>query len=74
MHSPCWLKSITTFGWLSSLRMASIWSFQCDTRTIYAVTRCLEIISEASRRLPEEIKARHHSTPWLEIAGARLVP
>jgi uncharacterized protein with HEPN domain len=26
-------------------------SFQDDTRTVYAVTRCLEIISEASRRL-----------------------
>jgi uncharacterized protein with HEPN domain len=45
-------------------------SFQNDTRTVYAVTRCLEIISEASRRLPEEIKARHPSIPWRDIAGA----
>jgi hypothetical protein len=30
-----------------------------DLRTTYAVTRCLEIISEASRRLPDELKARH---------------
>jgi len=28
-------------------------AFVSDTRTIYAVTRCLEIISEASRRLPD---------------------
>jgi uncharacterized protein with HEPN domain len=28
-------------------------SFQTDIRTIYAVTRCLEIISEASRRLSD---------------------
>lgn len=27
-------------------------SFNEDLRTVYAVTRCLEIISEASRRLP----------------------
>jgi uncharacterized protein with HEPN domain len=26
-------------------------AFRDDTRTVYAVTRCLEIISEASRRL-----------------------
>jgi uncharacterized protein with HEPN domain len=30
-------------------------SFQHDARTVYAVTRCLEIISEASR-LPDEMK------------------
>jgi uncharacterized protein with HEPN domain len=39
-------------------------------RTLYAVTRCLEIISEASRRLPEDLKARHPDVPWARIAGA----
>jgi len=34
-------------------------AFRDDLRTTYAVTRCLEIISEASRRLPDELKARH---------------
>jgi uncharacterized protein with HEPN domain len=36
-----------------------------DLRTIYAVTRCLEIISEASRRLTAELKARDQSIQWL---------
>jgi uncharacterized protein with HEPN domain len=45
-------------------------AFRDDLRTFYAVTRCLEIISEASRRLPEELKARHPSIPWRQIAGA----
>jgi uncharacterized protein with HEPN domain len=45
-------------------------TFRDDTRTLYAVTRCLEIISEASRRIPAEIKARHPSIPWKDIAGA----
>ena len=44
--------------------------FLVDIRTQYAVTRCLEIISEASRRLPEEIKARYPAVPWDRIAGA----
>jgi|SRR5580658_7384327 Protein of unknown function DUF86 len=45
-------------------------AFRDDTRTVYAVTRCLEIISEASRRLPDEIKARHPSIAWRDMAGA----
>jgi uncharacterized protein with HEPN domain len=45
-------------------------AFVADPRTIYAVTRCLEIISEASRRLPDDLKARHLSIAWRDIAGA----
>lgn len=45
-------------------------AFAEDERTQYAVTRCLEIISEASRRLPDEMKARHPDVPWARIAGA----
>jgi uncharacterized protein with HEPN domain len=30
-------------------------TFKVDVRAVYAVTRCLEIISEASRRLPVEL-------------------
>jgi uncharacterized protein with HEPN domain len=41
-----------------------------DLRTTYAVARCLEIISEASRRPPGELKARHPSIAWREMAGA----
>lgn len=37
---------------------------------VYAVTRCLEIISEASRRLPQELKTRHPDIEWREMAGA----
>jgi uncharacterized protein with HEPN domain len=37
---------------------------------LYAITRCLEIISEASRRLLDELKARHPHIPWREMAAA----
>lgn len=47
-----------------------IQTFTADVRTLYAVTRCLEIISEASRKLPSEMKARHPEVPWTQIAGA----
>jgi uncharacterized protein with HEPN domain len=45
-------------------------SFIADVRTVYAVTRCLEVISEASRRLPPDLKARHPSIAWRQMAGA----
>jgi uncharacterized protein with HEPN domain len=41
-----------------------------DLMPLYAVTRCLEIISEASRRLSEELKVRHPQIPWREMAAA----
>ncbi|HEY3616261.1 MAG TPA: HepT-like ribonuclease domain-containing protein [Candidatus Sulfotelmatobacter sp.] len=44
-------------------------AFVADPRTVYAVTRCLEIISEASRRLPDDLKARHPSI-GRDMAGA----
>ena len=44
--------------------------FHADLLRIYAVTRCLEIILEASRRLPSDLQARHENIPWKEIAEA----
>lgn len=37
---------------------------------MYAVIRALEIISEATRRLPEEIYNRHPYIPWAGIKGS----
>ena len=45
-------------------------TFKKDLRTLYAVIRCLEIISEASRRLPGDLKARHPAIAWKQMAGA----
>jgi uncharacterized protein with HEPN domain len=44
--------------------------FADDQRTFYAVTRCLEIISEAARRLPANIRNRHPELPWRAVMGA----
>src|ERR1700730_979778 len=45
-------------------------SIHDDPMPLYAIIRCLEIISEASRRLSEELKARHAQIPWPEMAAA----
>jgi uncharacterized protein with HEPN domain len=44
--------------------------FNADKRTVYAVIRCLEIISEASRRVSVSFKIAHPAVPWANIAGA----
>ena len=45
-------------------------TFAADQRPLYGVTRCLEINSEASRRLGREMESRHPDVPWRQIAGA----
>ena len=49
---------------------ASLDDFRHDEKTYYATTRCLEIISEASRRLDDAVRQRHPDVPWQEIIGA----
>jgi uncharacterized protein with HEPN domain len=44
--------------------------FEAETMRVYAVVRALEIISEASRRLDDELKTRHADILWADIAGA----
>ena len=36
----------------------------------FAATRALEIVSEASRRLPDDLLARHPALPWRAIKDA----
>jgi uncharacterized protein with HEPN domain len=45
-------------------------TFEADEPTHFAVVRCLEIVSEASRRLSAETKARYPNVPWRQIADA----
>ena len=45
----------------------SLETFKTDRRTFYAVTRCLEIVSEAARRLPASVRDRHPELPWRAI-------
>jgi uncharacterized protein with HEPN domain len=45
-------------------------TFVADRRSFYAVTRALEIISEAARRLPADLRDRQPELPWRAIMGA----
>jgi len=45
-------------------------AFAPDIRTLYAVTRCPEIISGASHRPAPEVRERHAHLPWVQVARA----
>jgi uncharacterized protein with HEPN domain len=45
--------------------------FSSDYKTSFAVIRALEIIGEASKKLPETLKRQNPGLPWREIAGIR---
>lgn len=42
-----------------------------DQKTLYATVRALEIIGEAARRIPEEIRGRWPTVSWREMVGMR---
>ncbi|MEQ9642580.1 MAG: DUF86 domain-containing protein [Alphaproteobacteria bacterium] len=43
--------------------------YQADRRLRWSVERGIEIISEASRHIPDDLKARHPEVPWRNVAG-----
>jgi uncharacterized protein with HEPN domain len=47
--------------------------FVRDRKTVDAVLRNLEVMGEAARYVPEEIKERHADVPWKRIIGLRNV-
>lgn len=49
-------------------------AFRADRKTVYAVVRALEIISEAARRLPAELLLRHSEIDWVAVAAGAGKP
>lgn len=45
--------------------------FTEDRKTINAVIRSLEIIGEATKKIPPNIRDKYPLVPWKEIAGMR---
>jgi len=45
--------------------------FAVDEKTFMAVTRALEVIGEAIKNIPEDIKNQYKEIPWKEIIGFR---
>lgn len=53
--------------------VSSLAELKQSQRDLWAFERALEIIGEASKNLPQELKNRHPDVPWRDIAGMRDV-
>ena len=46
-------------------------SFSKDLKTRYAVIRCFEVMGEAAKRIPDEIRNKYPAIPWKIISAMR---
>jgi uncharacterized protein with HEPN domain len=46
-------------------------AFMADRKTVNAVVRSLEVIGEATGKIPTDIRMRYPDVPWDEIIGMR---
>ena len=45
--------------------------FKRDKKTIYAVVRSIEVIGEATKKIPRALRGKHRDIPWKKMAGMR---
>jgi len=45
--------------------------FLRDEKTIFAVIRALEVVGEAAKKIPDDIREKYQDIPWREMAGMR---
>jgi uncharacterized protein with HEPN domain len=46
-------------------------ALRADENTAFAVVRALEILGEAAKRIPREVRDRYPDVPWRAMAGIR---
>jgi len=46
-------------------------AFTSDPKTFDAVVRNLEVVGEAARKIPPELRSRHPDVDWKKVAGLR---
>jgi uncharacterized protein with HEPN domain len=55
----------------SFINKLSYEEFVNDKKTVNAVVRSIEVIGEATKNLPEQLKAKYHEVPWKRMTGMR---
>jgi uncharacterized protein with HEPN domain len=46
-------------------------AFEADEKTSFAAVRALEIVGEASKKIPPEMRQEYPDVPWREMSGMR---
>lgn len=46
-------------------------AFEKDAKTMFAVIRAFEVMGEAVKKIPYNLRNRHKNIPWKEMAGMR---
>lgn len=50
---------------------SNIEALASDRRTMWAIIRALEVIGEAARQIPDEVREAHPEIPWRGMIGMR---
>ena len=45
--------------------------FEKDDKANFAVMRCIQVIGEAAKNVPEEVRRKYPKVPWKDVAGMR---
>lgn len=45
--------------------------FLRDEKTVFAVIRALEVVGEAAKKIPDDVRERYPAVPWREMSGLR---
>ncbi len=46
-------------------------TFKEDDKTVFAVIRAMEIIGEAAKHIPDDVRSQHPQVPWKAMTGMR---
>jgi len=53
------------------IKSSSLEEFRNNRTAVLASVACIQILGEASKHVPEEIKNKYTEVPWAEIRGMR---